>query len=41
MYVNLINRNYKQGASTITQQFAKNLYLEFDFWQPVLSFSGF
>ena len=30
MYVNLINRDYKQGASTITQQFAKNLYLEFD-----------
>ena len=30
MYVNLINHDYKQGASTITQQFAKNLYLEFD-----------
>ena len=30
MYVNLINRDYKEGASTITQQFAKNLYLEFD-----------
>lgn len=30
MYVNLVNKNYKQGASTITQQFAKNLYLDFD-----------
>lgn len=30
MYVNIISRDYKQGASTITQQYAKNLYLEFD-----------
>ena len=30
MYVNLINNDYKQGASTITQQLAKNLYLDFD-----------
>ncbi len=30
MYVNIMNKEYKQGASTITQQFAKNLYLDFD-----------
>ena len=30
MYVNLISKDYKQGASTITQQLAKNLYLDFD-----------
>ena len=30
MYTNIISGSYKQGASTITQQFAKNLYLEFD-----------
>ena len=30
MYTNIISGNYSQGASTITQQFAKNLYLEFD-----------
>ncbi len=30
MYTNLVNGSFKQGASTITQQFAKNLYLDFD-----------
>ncbi len=30
MYINLINHNYSQGASTISQQYAKNLFLEFD-----------
>ena len=30
LYTNLINHSYQQGASTITQQFAKNLYLDFD-----------
>ncbi len=30
MYTNLTSRSYKEGASTITQQFAKNLYLDFD-----------
>ncbi len=30
MYTNFVNKNYSQGASTITQQFAKNLYLDFD-----------
>lgn len=30
MYTNIMSGSYKQGASTITQQFAKNLYLEFD-----------
>ena len=30
LYVNLINRKTLQGASTITQQYAKNLFLEFD-----------
>ena len=30
MYTNIISGSYKQGASTITQQYAKNLYLEFD-----------
>lgn len=29
-YVNLISRSKKQGASTITQQYAKNLFLDFD-----------
>ena len=29
-YTNLINRSYKEGASTITQQYAKNLFLDFD-----------
>ena len=29
MYTNIISGEYKQGASTITQQFAKNLYLDF------------
>lgn len=30
MYTNITNRNNLQGASTITQQFAKNLFLTFD-----------
>ncbi len=30
MYTNIVSGEYKQGASTITQQFAKNLYLDFD-----------
>lgn len=30
MYLNIINRDIIQGASTITQQYAKNLYLNFD-----------
>ena len=30
MYINIINKSLNQGASTITQQFAKNLYLDFD-----------
>ena len=30
MYTNLTSKSYKEGASTITQQFAKNLYLDFD-----------
>ena len=29
-YVNIVNRATKQGASTITQQYAKNLFLDFD-----------
>ena len=29
LYVNVINRNHMQGASTITQQYAKNLFLDF------------
>ena len=29
-YINLKNRKTKQGASTITQQYAKNLFLDFD-----------
>ena len=29
-YINLINHSYKEGASTITQQYAKNLFLDFD-----------
>ena len=29
-YVNITNRKLKQGASTITQQYAKNLFLDFD-----------
>ena len=29
-YTNIINGSYTQGASTISQQFAKNLYLDFD-----------
>ncbi len=30
MYINLVNRKTLQGASTITQQYAKNLFLDFD-----------
>ena len=30
MYVNVINGSTVQGASTITQQYAKNLFLDFD-----------
>lgn len=30
MYVNVINGSTKQGASTISQQYAKNLFLDFD-----------
>ena len=30
LYVNMINKKTLQGASTITQQYAKNLFLEFD-----------
>ena len=30
LYVNIINRKTLQGASTITQQYAKNLFLDFD-----------
>ena len=30
LYVNLTNKKTLQGASTITQQYAKNLFLEFD-----------
>jgi len=34
LYINLINRKTLQGASTITQQYAKNLFLDFDkTWQ--------
>ena len=29
-YVNIINRKASQGASTISQQYAKNLFLDFD-----------
>ncbi len=29
-YTNLINKSYKEGASTITQQLSKNLFLDFD-----------
>lgn len=29
-YINIINRSTIQGASTITQQYAKNLFLDFD-----------
>lgn len=30
LYVNMVNKKTLQGASTITQQYAKNLFLEFD-----------
>ena len=30
MYVNITARKTKQGASTISQQYAKNLFLDFD-----------
>ena len=30
LYINIINRKTLQGASTITQQYAKNLFLDFD-----------
>ena len=30
LYINVINRKTLQGASTITQQYAKNLFLDFD-----------
>ena len=30
MYLNIVNRDIIQGASTITQQYARNLYLTFD-----------
>ena len=30
MYLNIKNRNISQGASTITQQYARNLYLTFE-----------
>lgn len=30
LYTNIINKKTLQGASTITQQYAKNLFLEFD-----------
>ena len=30
LYINIINRKTLQGASTITQQYAKNLFLNFD-----------
>ena len=30
LYINLTNKKTLQGASTITQQYAKNLFLEFD-----------
>ena len=30
LYINLINKKTLQGASTITQQYAKNLFLDFD-----------
>lgn len=30
LYINFVNKKTLQGASTITQQYAKNLFLEFD-----------
>ena len=30
LYINIVNRKTLQGASTITQQYAKNLFLDFD-----------
>lgn len=30
LYINIVNRSTTQGASTITQQYAKNLFLDFD-----------
>ncbi len=30
LYINIVNRSKSQGASTITQQYAKNLFLDFD-----------
>ncbi|MCI8548081.1 MAG: PBP1A family penicillin-binding protein [Bacilli bacterium] len=30
LYINIVNRSTKQGASTISQQYAKNLFLDFD-----------
>lgn len=30
MFKNLVNRNMSEGASTITQQYARNLFLDFD-----------
>ena len=30
LYTNIINKSNNQGASTITQQYAKNLFLDFD-----------
>jgi len=36
-YTNLVNKSYKEGASTITQQLSKNLFLKFDkTWQRKL-----
>ena len=38
MYTNIVNKNMVQGASTISQQYAKNLYLTFDkTWSRKLS----
>ena len=30
LFINIVNRKTSQGASTITQQYAKNLFLDFD-----------
>ena len=38
MYNNIISKSHNEGASTITQQYAKNLYLDFDkTWERKLS----
>ena len=42
MYVNLTNKNLSQGASTITQQLARNLFSNFDkTWERKFFYENF